>query len=119
MVTQQAISGLADEITARVYSNVDDEARGVNLSQMPLILYTEVKRGLSPVIDAEVEAMIVAGTHKWSVKLFDNGNGGELSPSFQLNFLFQHKNRTTFLHDFLFSPISPVAFSSILFTRFA
>ncbi|XP_021963346.1 calcium-activated chloride channel regulator 2 [Folsomia candida] len=76
VVTNTLATNMAhEEVTVRVFSNVDDEARGANLSQMPLILYASVKRGLSPVIDAEVECLIVAGTHKWSIKLWDNGNG--------------------------------------------
>ena len=37
----------------------------------------QVKRKNSPVIDADVEALIVAGNKKWTVKLLDNGNGGQ------------------------------------------
>jgi hypothetical protein len=31
----------------------------------------------SPVIDADVEAHITAGNKKWTVRLLDNGNGGQ------------------------------------------
>ena len=37
----------------------------------------QVKRQNSPVIDADVEALIVAGNKKWTVRLLDNGNGGQ------------------------------------------
>lgn len=77
VVTSTMAANAGDEFSVRLYSNVE-ETRSVNLSQMPLILYAEVKRGMSPVIDAEVEATIFAGTLKWNVRLFDSGNGGEL-----------------------------------------
>lgn len=77
VVTSTMASNAADEFSVRLFSNVE-ETRAVNLSQMPLILYADVKRGMSPVLEADVEATIFAGTQKWSVRLFDSGNGGEL-----------------------------------------
>ncbi|CAL8076188.1 unnamed protein product [Orchesella dallaii] len=74
VTTTTSASSSSDEFSVRVFSNAG-ESRVVNLTQSPLILYTEVKRGISPVIDADVEASITAGTTKWSLKLLDNGNG--------------------------------------------
>lgn len=109
VVTNTLATNMAhEEVTVRVFSNVDDEARGANLSQMPLILYASVKRGLSPVIDAEVECLIVAGTHKWSIKLWDNGNGGKSFFSIE-TFSSRGEKGTTFLHDFLLSPSCSLA----------
>jgi hypothetical protein len=77
VVTSTGLLNANEELTVRVFSNAEEEeSRGVNLSQKPLILYAEVKKSNSPVLQAEVEAFIVAGTVKWSVKLFDSGNGG-------------------------------------------
>lgn len=76
VVTSTTASNAVDEFNVRLYSNVD-ETRAVNLSQMPLILYADVRRGMSPVLEADVEATVMAGTLKWNVRLFDSGNGGE------------------------------------------
>lgn len=76
VVTSTTSATAADEFSVRLFSNVE-ETRAVNLSQMPLILYAEVKRGMSPVLEADVEATIVAGTIKWNMKMFDGGNGGK------------------------------------------
>ncbi len=63
----------AEDMTVRLFTNVEG-TRVVNLSQMPLILYAEVKRGNSPVLGADVVALI---NGEWSVSLLDSGNGGE------------------------------------------
>jgi len=63
----------AEDMTVRVFSNVD-ETRVVNLTLTALVLYAEVKRGNSPVLEADVVAVI---NGKWSVSLLDSGNGGE------------------------------------------
>lgn len=40
-----------------------------------ILLQVKQKRN-SPVIDADVEATIVTGNKKWTLRLLDNGNGG-------------------------------------------
>lgn len=104
VVTSTTAAGASDEFSVRLFSNVE-ETRVVNLGQMPLILYAEVKKGVSPVLDADVEATIVAGTLKWNVRLFDGGNGGMLTTLLNcpvtfcckrshIRFLFKFENRS-------------------------
>jgi len=53
-------------------------------------IFFQVKRKNSPVIDADVEVLIVTGNKKWNVKLLDNGNGGQ---SFKLPFTLSNAPR--------------------------
>ncbi|OXA62643.1 Calcium-activated chloride channel regulator 1 [Folsomia candida] len=65
----------SEDLSVRLYTNVELD-KVANLSAIPLALFVEVKhKKISPVIDADVEATIVAGNKKWTVKLLDNGNG--------------------------------------------
>jgi len=75
VITSTTEESASKEFSVRVFSNVED-TRSVDLSLQPLIMYAEVKKGMSPVLGADVEAFIRAGNTKWSVKLYDSGNGG-------------------------------------------
>ncbi|CAG7818395.1 unnamed protein product [Allacma fusca] len=71
---QVVTKSTSEDLSVQLYTNVPTD-RVANLSATPLILYVEVKRQNSPVIDADVEALIVTGNKKWTVRLLDNGNG--------------------------------------------
>lgn len=72
-----------EAITVRAWTNVGREP--VNASITPILIYAEVKRGRSPVLDAKVTALIHPPnggldntTHTpVVVQLYDRGTGGK------------------------------------------
>jgi hypothetical protein len=65
-------------------------------------LQVKHKKQNSPVIDADVEATIVAGSKKWTIKLLDNGNGGEFTyiwDIFYFSFLYPSKLPFHIIHN--------------------
>ena len=59
-----------------------DESNDIITPDQPLIIYTSVTRGNSPVLSARVSAVLEIATNNGSIQrltpinLFDNGNGG-------------------------------------------
>jgi hypothetical protein len=83
-----------EAITVQAWTNVGRQP--VNASQTPILLYAEVRRGLSPVLDAKVTALVypprgqdnngTTTSHHppagpFVVQLFDKGTGGSNNPT--------------------------------------
>lgn len=73
---------LDEAITVQAWTNVGRDT--VNATHTPILLYAEVKRGRSPVMDAKVTALIYPPngqdntTHgPFVVQLYDRGTGGK------------------------------------------
>lgn len=74
-----------EAITVQAWTNVGREP--VNASQTPILLYADVRRGQSPIVDAKVTALVyppqgsdnstVQGP--FLVQLYDKGTGGNYS----------------------------------------
>lgn len=90
-----------EAITVQAWTNV--ARKPVNASNTPILLYAEVRRGLSPVLDAKVTALVYPpkggqenGTTEshgpFVVQLFDKGTGGtyqrHLALEFQTKLIF-------------------------------
>ena len=83
-------------ITVRAWTSVG--RRPVNASDTAILIYAQVKRGQSPVIDAKVTALVHApfadeaekNHGPFVVQLHDRGTGGESFPIFNL-FLLRNR----------------------------
>lgn len=77
-----------DAITVQAWTNV--KRQPVNASQSPILLYAEVKRGQSPVVDAKVTALVYPPTESenatvqgpFIVQLYDKGTGGTVHTTY-------------------------------------